>query len=188
MRFPARIHQSIVDHAIQQLRNGRPGEFGYGRRVALLLTIPMFEDPVARDVRRTANGDLYVVRTTWNRALDFASSSLKVDARAGLARLAPATLLLNTLPGPSLHSTRVHADTQAIDALLETVASSTIACRPQHADAPLDATIFELTFGEELTETRYRWSGSAPAGWEPLAQFATRLVRIIDEPAGVPVR
>ena len=59
----------------------------------------------------------------------------------------------------------------------KSVGSATIACRPQPEDAALDATIFELTFGEELTETRYRWSADAPAGWEPLGQFASRLVR-----------
>ena len=58
----------------------------------------------------------------------------------------------------------------------------------KHAEAPLDATIFELTFGEELNETRYRWHAQAPEGWAPLVSFATRLIRLVDEPAGVAAR
>jgi hypothetical protein len=188
MRFPAQLRRSAFESAIQQLRDGRPGESGYGRRVALLLTLPTFDDPVARDIRRSISGELYVIRTVWNRALDLATSRLTRELRIGVGRVPLAPPLPASLPGPSLRSVRVDADPNAIDALLENIASASVACRPQHAEPPLDATIFEVTFGEELHETRYRWSGSAPEGWAPLEQFASRLIRLVDEPAGVPVR
>jgi hypothetical protein len=62
------------------------------------------------------------------------------------------------------------------------VTSASVPCRPDQPEPPLDATIFELTFGEELSETRYRWHSGAPNGWEPLASFASRLIRLVDEP------
>jgi len=193
MRFPPHLRRSAFEQAIQRLRDGRPGESGYGRRVALVLTIPTFDDPVARDVRRAVSGELYVVRTVWNRALDMASQPLLQAAHAVLTRTATVErsvqferLSLPTFPGPSLRSTRVPVDPHALDELLEKVGSATVQCRLQHTDAPLDATIFEVTFGEELNETRFRWSGAAPPGLESLAQFTRGLIRLADEPAGVP--
>jgi hypothetical protein len=190
MRFTAQARRSAIESAIQQLRDGRLGEAGYGRRVALVLTIPTFHDPVARDVRRAATGELYVVRTVWNRALDLATARLTREARTGLGRnlLVGALPMPMTFPSLSIHSTRVPVDAQALDAIFESVTSATVTCRPQHAEPPLDATIFEVTFGGELDETRYRWSGATPAGWEPLAEFAQRLIQLVDEPAGVPTR
>jgi hypothetical protein len=180
MRFPAHSRRSPFERALQRLRDGRPGESGYGRRIALLLTIPVFDDPVARDIRRATSGELYVVRTVWQRALDMPS---RAHGRVG----APSFGLLGTsLPGrqPSLWSTRVSVDVEALDALLETVARAMLPCHPLRADAPLDATVFELTFGNDLHETRYRWSGDTPEGWAPLAAFTKRLVRLVDEPVG----
>jgi hypothetical protein len=185
MRFPSHFHRSAFDLAIQQLRDGRAGESGYGRRIALLLTIPTFDDPVARDVRRAATGELYVVRTVWQRMLDTASTRVVRDARVAAGSVGMFGLdIVNSRP-PSLRSVRVNVDAEALDALLETVSSATIACRPYHPEPPLDATVFELTFGEELHETRYRWSGAAPDGWAPLATCASRLIRLIDDPNAV---
>lgn len=188
MRFPPQFRRSAVDQAIQRLRDGRPGEYAYGHRVALILTIPTFDDPVARDIRRSTSGELYVVRTVWNRALDMASWPLLRSARAGIARVPSPEPALMAFPGPSLRSTQVRVDPQTLDALLETVVSTTLCCRPHHDESPLDATIFEVTFGEELHETRFRWSGAAPRGWEPLARFASELVRLVDEPSLVSAR
>jgi hypothetical protein len=187
MRFPVHFRRTAFDLAIQQLRDGRPGESGYGRRIALLLTIPTFDDPVARDIRRAATGELYVVRTVWNRALDLATSNITREIRlpgTGPRSLAPSVDIAN-LRSPSLRSMKVPVDPQALDALLESVASAIVPCRPEQPDPPLDATVFELTFGEELSETRYRWYAEAPAGWEPLASFASRLVRLVDEPSSI---
>jgi hypothetical protein len=189
MRFPAHLRRSAFDVAIQQLRDGRPGESGYGRRLALLLTIPTFDDPVARDIRRTSTGEIYVVRTVWNRALDLATASLSQEARIGTgARVATLGVELASFRSPSLQSTKVEVDLHAISALLESVGSATVTCCPHQAEAPLDATVYELTFGEELSETRYRWYGDSPTGWEPLASFASRFIRLVDEPAGVTAR
>jgi len=187
MRFPTPLRRSAFDLAIQQLRDGRVGESGYGKRIALLLTIPAFDDPIARDVRRAATGELYVVRTVWNRALDLATWRIGRETAPGLARL-PVGIELGSIRAPSLHSRRVTVDVDALDALLESVVSATICCRPQQADAPLDAMVYELTFGEELSETRYRWHGDTPEGWAPLAQFASRLIRLVEQPAGVSTR
>src|SRR4051812_29982331 len=85
MRFPPHFRRTAFDLAIQRLRDGRPGEAGYGRRLALLLTIPAFDDPVARDIRRSATGELYVVRTVWNRALDVATAGFGRDVRGWVA-------------------------------------------------------------------------------------------------------
>ena len=189
MRFPTHLRRSAFDVAIQQLRDGRPGEGSYGRRLALLLTIPTFDDPVARDIRRTSTGELYVVRTIWNRALDLASASLSREVRIGLGGrvLAPAVSFTSLHP-PSLHSTKVIVSPDAIDALFDSVTSATVTCCPHQPEPPLDATVFELTFGEEMNETRYRWFADAPAGWAPLGDFASRLIRLVDEPAGVAAR
>lgn len=188
MRFPAPPRRSAFDFAIQQLRDGRPGASGYGRRVALLLTIPTFDDPVARDIRRSATGELYVVRTVWNRALDQSTWRLERQVPPGLGRAPLAGLEFTTVRAPSLHSRQTRVDLDELDSILESVTSATICCRPQQADPPLDAMVFELTFGEELSETRYRWYGDSPSGWEPLAQFASRLIRLVDHPAAVAVR
>jgi hypothetical protein len=189
MRFPAHLRRSTFDVAIQQLRDGRPGENGYGRRLALLLTIPTFDDPVARDIRRTTTGELYVVRTVWNRALDLATASLSREVRIGVAGRGPTPgAELMSVRSPSLQSTKLVVDSDAISALLESVGSATVTCCPHQAEAPLDATVYELTFGEELSETRYRWFGDSPTGWEPLARFASRFIRLVDEPAGVAAR
>jgi hypothetical protein len=183
MRFPHHLRTSF-DHAIQQLRDGRPGESGYGRRIALLLTIPTYEDPVARDIRRSASGELYVVRTVWTRALDGAAAKLQRPARVAVGRftLMPA-IELTTLQKPSLRSQRINVDPVALDALLEGVLSATVCCRPRHPEPPLDATVYELTFGEELHETRYRWGGAAPPDWSALEEFASRLIKLVDQPA-----
>jgi hypothetical protein len=188
MRFPHHL-RTAFDHAIQQLRDGRPGESGYGRRIALVLTIPTYEDPVARDIRRSASGELYVVRTLWSRALDVAAAGPQRPARGAASRytLMPA-VELTTLQKPSLRSQRVNVDPVALDALLESVLSATVCCRPQHSEPPLDATVYELTFGEELHETRYRWSGVAPRDWFALEEFASRLIRLVDQPAAAGVR
>jgi hypothetical protein len=183
MRFPSHFHRSGFDLALQQLRDGRTGESGYGRRIALLRTIPTFDDPVARDVRRAATGELYVVRTVWQRMLDAASTRVQRDTRVVIGSAAMFGLDIATRRPPSLRSVRVDVDTDALDALLESVASATVACRPHQPEPPLDATVFELTFGEELHETRYRWSAEAPTGWAPLAAFASRLIRLVDDPA-----
>lgn len=180
MRFPTHFHRSAFDRAIQQLRDGRAGESGYGRRVALLLTIPTFDDPVARDVRRSASGDLYVVRTAWQRALDVATPRIFRDALIGSGDVFAADLA--TKRPPSLRSMRLEVDSNVIDAMLAALADATITCRPHQPEPPLDATITELTLGEELHETRYRWSDAAPPGWEPLATFASRLIRLVDDP------
>ena len=188
MRFPTPLRRSAFDLAIQQLRDGRPGEAGYGRRIALLMTIPAFEDPIARDVRRSATGELYVVRTVWNRALDLATWRIGREVPPGLGRVPLAGIELASVRAPSLQSRRVAVDPGALDSLLESLATATICCRPQQSEATLDAMVFELTFGEELSETRYRWHGETPAGWQPLAQFASRLIRLIDHPANATAR
>jgi hypothetical protein len=186
MRFPTHLHRSAFDHAIQQLRDGRAGESGYGRRVALLLTIPTFDDPVARDVRRSTDGELYVVRTVWQRALDTPNARVWRDALIGTGGVLAADVVLHR--PPSLRSTRIELDTEVVDTMLANLASATITCRPHQPDPPLDATVIELTLGEELHETRYRWSDAAPPGWEPLAQFTSRLMRLVDDPATVGTR
>lgn len=190
MRFPVQFRRSAFDLAIQQLRDGRPGESGYGRRVALLLTIPTFDDPVARDIRRSATGELYVVRTVWNRSLDLATANITREIRVS-SRGGPPVGTLDvgsSLRSPTLHSMKVVVDPQALDTLLESIASATVPCRPEQPEPPLDATIFELTFGEELCETRYRWHSGAPEGWAPLAGFASRLIRLVDEPLAAAAR
>ena len=184
MRFPAPLRRSAFDLAIQQLRDGRPGESGYGRRIALVLTLPAFDDPVARDVRRSVTGELYVVRTVWNRALDLATASFQREVRVGIAEgAAMASVQLTNLRSPSLTSTQIPVDQQSLDRLLESVASAVVPCRPNQPEPPLDATVFELTFGEELSETRYRWHGDGPAEWAPLAKFASGLIRLVEHPA-----
>lgn len=189
MRFPAHLRRSAFDHAIQQLRDGRPGEAGYGRRLALLLTIPTFDDPVARDIRRAASGEIYVVRTVWNRSLDLATASLSREIRIGSGpRALTAASAITSFRSPSLYSIKVVVDPHAIHALLESVGSATVACCPHQPEPPLDATVYELTFGEEMNETRYRWYAEAPAGWAALGQFASELLRLVDEPAGVVAR
>jgi hypothetical protein len=186
MRVPAPFRRSAFDLAIQQLRDGRPGESGYGRRIALLLTLPAFDDPVARDVRRSITGELYVVRTVWNRTLDLATSNIQRDVRIGAGGRGltmMAGLELSTLRAPSLTSTQPRVDQQALDRILESVATATVPCRPSQPEPPLDATVFELTFGEELSETRYRWYGDGPPEWTPLATFASGLIRLVEHPA-----
>jgi hypothetical protein len=184
MRFPAPLRRSASDHAIQQLRDGRPGESGYGRRIALLLTLPTFEDPVARDIRRSITGELYAVRTVWNRALDFATTTFNRDVRLDApGRPVSIGVDLSSIRSPSLTSKQVPVDQEAIDRLLETVAAATVPCRSSQSEPPLDATVYELTFGEELNETRYRWHGDGPAEWAPLTTFASALVRLVDHHA-----
>lgn len=180
MRFPFRPSPSLVELALQQLRDGRPSESAYGHRVALLLTIPAFDDPVARDVRRATSGELYVVRTVWQRALDVPPRSRLAGTDLAFGRLA------TSLPPqrPSLWSMTVHVDADLLTPLLEAVRATTVPCAPDRGRQPLDATVFELSFGDAVHETRYRWSGEPPAGWHPLADFATRLVRLVDDPVG----
>ena len=189
MRFPLHPRRTALDAAIDQLRDGRPGEAGYGRRVALLLTIPTFEDPVARDIRRAVTGELYVVRSVWNRALDLATASFTREIRVGIDGRSPSPGIdVARFRNPSIRSSKVSVDADAVDSLLESVASATVRCRCLQPEPPLDATIFELTFGEELNETRYRWHGDAPEGWEPLGNFASRLIRLVDEQVGAAAR
>ena len=186
MRFPAHLRRSAFDVAIQQLRDGRPGENGYGRRLALLLTIPTFDDPVARDIRRSSAGELYVIRTIWNRALDLATASLSREITIGSGtRATTVGTEITSVRAPSLQSARVDVDPLKISAVLDSVESATVTCCPHQPEAPLDATVYELTFGEELNETRYRWFGNAPDGWEALGSFASRILRLVDEPANI---
>ena len=186
MRFPFHLHRSAFDHAIQQLRDGRAGESAYGHRVALLLTIPTYDDPVARDVRRSANGDLYVVRTVWQRALDIPTPRMWRDALVGSGGAFGIDLATNR--PPSLRSVRVDVETEIVEAMIANLASATLTCRPHQPEPPLDATITELTLGEELHETRYRWSDAAPQGWEPLEAFTSGLIRLVDDPARIAAR
>ena len=186
MRFPRDFQRTAFDRAIDQLRDGRPGESGYGRRVALVLTIPTFDDPVARDVRQMASGEFYVVRTVWRRAFDTASPS------SGTRSVRPSALSFSPLNpdpfgarAPSLVSSRLPVDTSALASLLTTIGCSSIACHPQHADASVESMVYEVTFGSGLTETRYRWAAEAPPGWEPLGNFAVGLIRLVDHPAGM---
>lgn len=184
MHLPFQLRQSAFDHAIQQLRDGRAGESGYGRRIALVLTIPTYDDPVARDIRRSASGELYVVRTIWQRAIDLASARPSRPVIVG-GRMVAVGVDLETNRAPSLVSSRVHVDAAALEALLESVSSSTVTCHVRQPDPPLDATIYEVTFGDELNETRYRWTDQPPEGWSALGAFTQRLLRLIDEPTGV---
>jgi hypothetical protein len=174
--------QPEFDHAIRLLREGRVNESAYGRRVALLLTIPTFDDPIARDIRRAATGEPYVVRTVWKRALDLATRGRARDATSLLRPLE----ISGGLPAlkPTLVSTQLPVDVRALDALLETAMTTTVPCCVRQSEPPLDATIFELTFGDELTETRYRWAADPPDGWSALSTFTLRLLRLIDDPAG----
>ena len=182
MHLPLPVRHPAFDHAIELLREGRVGESGYGRRVALLLTIPTFEDPVARDIRRAATGELYVVRTVWQRAADVPFTRPGRSVRVG-GRAVGVGLQLMSNRQPTLVSARVAVDVDALDSLLATLASTTVTCHAQQSEPPLDATIFELTLGHELTEMRYRWTGDAPTGWEPLGLFASLLMRLVDSPA-----
>src|SRR5688572_26853466 len=143
--FHAR-HQAFAA-ALQQLRDGRVGESAYGRRIALLLTIPTFDDPVARDIRRAATGELYVIRTVWRRALDLASARRPLPLPGPVRALGLAAIDL-TVRRPTLVATRVDVDVDALDALLASLATTTLPCRMRQPDPPLDATIFELTFGD----------------------------------------
>ena len=183
MHLPFHIRNRAFDEAIQQLRDGRVGESGYGRRIALLLTIPMFDDPVARVIRRSATGELYVVRTVWQRALDASSSTPASRVVTFGPRPVGAALELLATRRPSLGSTRVDIDPDALDSLLESVASVTVACHVHQPEPPLDATVYEVTFGDELNETRFRWASRAPEPWSALEEFASRLVHLVDEPA-----
>ena len=183
MQLPFRVRNRAFDEAIQQLRDGRPGESGYGRRVALILTIPTFDDPVARDIRRSASGELYVVRTVWLRAVDASSSTPASRVATFGPRPITATLELLATRRPSLVSTRVDVDPDALDSLLESVAAATIAWHVHQPEPPLDATVYEVTFGDELNETRCRWAGRPPERWGALGAFASRLIRLVDEPA-----
>lgn len=185
MRFPRDFHRTAFDRAIGQLRDGRPGESGYGRRVALVLTIPTFDDPVARDVRETANGEYYVVHTVWRRAVDAPAASRAKPAPPSWRSFSP----LDPDPfgnrAPSLISSRLPVDTDALASLLTTIGCSSIACHPQHTEASVDSVVYEVTFGSGLTETRYRWAAEAPPGWEPLGNFAVGLIRLVDHPAAM---
>lgn len=181
MRFPAGLSRAPFETAIQKLRDGRPGESGYGHRVAILLTIPAFDDPVARDVRRAASGELYVVRTVWQRSLD-------APSRRQLAGVDPSLWLLRDSIAerrPSLWSTTVHVDQGVLTALLDAVRSATLPCHPNRASSGTpDAATYELSFSADVNETRYRWRGDPPSGWQPLATFATRLAQLVDDPVG----
>ena len=183
MKLPIHVRNRAFDEAIQQLRNGRVGESGYGRRIALVLTVPTFDDPVARDIRRSATGELYVVRTVWLRAADASSSTPASRVAPFGPRPITAALELLAMRRPSLVSTRVDIDPDALDSLLESVASATIACHVHQPEPPLDATVYEVTFGDELNETRYRWAGRPAEGWAALGAFASRLIRLVDAPA-----
>jgi len=185
MHRPVHVRHPAFDHAIELLREGRTGESGYGRRVALLLTIPTFDDPVARDIRRSVTGALYVVRTVWQRALDtsFARPAARALQLGNRSLNVALELMSNRLP--TLVSSKVDVDVEALDSLLATLASTTVACHVEQPEPPLDATIFELTLGSDLTEHRYRWTADAPAGWEPLGLFSSLLIRLVDVPAGV---
>jgi hypothetical protein len=99
------------------------------------------------------------------------------------ARLVPAGLDILSLRQPTLVSTRIDVDSDALESMLASTASATVTCHAHQPEPPLDATIFELTFGDELNETRYRWAGQAPVGWAPLATFASRLMDLVDAPA-----
>jgi hypothetical protein len=95
---------------------------------------------------------------------------------------------LTSIRSPSLQSAKVEVDPLKISAVLDSVEAATVTCCPHQPEAPLDATVYELTFGEELNETRYRWFGDAPAGWEALGSFVSRFLRLMDEPADVAAR
>jgi len=181
MRFPAGPSRAPFETALQKLRDGRPGESGYGHRVAILLTIPAFDDPVARDVRRAASGEFYVVRTVWQRTLD-------VPSRRQLPSVDPSLWVLRGAISerrPSLWSTTVHVDQVALRTLLDAIGHATLPCHPDRgSSATPDATTYELSFTADINETRYRWRGDAPAGWQPLATFATRLAQLVDNPVG----
>ena len=184
MQFPFHIRNRAFDQAIQLLRDGRTGESGYGRRIGLVLTIPTFDDPVARDIRRSASGELYVVRTVWQRTFDASAATTPASRVAAFGpRPVPAVLELLATRRPSLVSRRVDIDPDALGSLLESVASATIACHVHQPEPPLDATVYEVTFGDELNETRYRWAGRPPEPWAPLGAFVSRLIRLVDEPA-----
>jgi hypothetical protein len=187
MHLPFHVRHPAFDHAIQRLRDGRVGESAYGRRIALLLTIPAFHDPVARDIRRSVTGELYVVRTAWQRALDMPTIKPARSVHVGPRSVSVGLDLLATR-APTLVSARIPADADELDALLASVSSATVPCQVQQLEPPLDATIFELTFGDELNETRYRWTSDPPEAWAPLATFASRLMRLVDEPAHVDAR
>ena len=186
MRLPPfSVRHQAFAHALQQLRDGRVGESAYGRRIALLLTIPAFEDPVARDIRRAATGELYVVRTVWRRALDLANARRPLPMPESVRALGLAAVNLQ-IGRPSFVSVSVTVDSDTLESVLESLATTTVTFHGAQPEPPLDATVFELTFGDELTETRYRWAANPPAGWAPLATFTSTLLRLIDEPAGVP--
>jgi hypothetical protein len=187
MHRPLHVRHQSFDHAIELLREGRTGESGYGRRVALLLTIPTFDDPVARDIRRSVTGGLYVVRTVWQRALDTSFARPTRSFQLGNRSLNVGLELMSNRR-PTLVSSKVDVDVDALDSLLATLASTTVACHVEQPDPSLDATIFELTLGCELTETRYRWTADAPAGWEPLGLFSSLLMRLVDTPAAAGTR
>jgi hypothetical protein len=145
-----------------------------------LLTIPIVEEPVARDIRRATSGDLYVVRTVWQRALD-------MPQWKGVGRFDPsfrAVTIPSTQPQPSLWSTNVRVDSGTVMALLDAVRRATLPCHPDRDPRPLDATVYELSFGDDVEQTRYRWSGEPPEGWHPLAHFASRLIELVDDPVG----
>jgi hypothetical protein len=183
MQFPIRARQSAFDRAIQRLRDGRTGESGYGRRVALVLTIPMYEDPTALDIRRSATtGELYVVRTVWRRALD--TTSVRETRETFMnARMLAVGLDIAMTHQPSLVSSSVPVDPTRLEALLESVAAATITCHVSQPRPPIAATIFELTFGDELTETRFRWAAEPPEGWSALGVFVRQLMHLVDAPA-----
>ena len=188
MQFPVRVRHSAFDRAIQRLRDGRTGESGYGRRVALVLTIPTYEDPAALDIRRSATTDeLYVVRTVWRRALD--TTSVRETRETFMnARLLAVGLDITTAHQPSLISSSVPVDAKRLEALLESVAAATITCHVRQPEPPVAATVFELTLGDELTETRYRWVGDPPDGWAALGAFVRQLMHLVDAPANAAAR
>src|SRR5690349_15256557 len=148
MHFPFQPRNAAFDRAIQSLRDGRVGESGYGRRVALLLTIPTYEDPAALDVRRSATtGELYVVRTVWRRALDTPAVRETRETFVN-ARILAVDLDIATTRRPTLVSSRVPVAADHLEALLDGVAAATVACHVRQPKAPITATIYELTFGD----------------------------------------
>ena len=185
MRFPAHPGARVRGRD-PTARDGRPGRKRRRPAPRPLPHHPHLRRPVARDIRQH-DSELYVVRV-WNPA-GLATASLSREITIGTVSGATTVGVdLTSARSPSLQSAKVDVDSLKISAVLDSVESATVTCCPHQPEAPLDATVYELTFGEELNETRYRWFGDAPAGWEALGSFVSRFLRLVDEPADIAAR
>jgi len=157
--------QTLLTGAHDALRAASPG------CIVHCAVLPSFADGESWEViatPRSAPGRVTARHRQWSYEVDAAKVRTPVERLRHPAILAP-----------TIHTREFELDPGELNALMANLDAAWVTPRQPSSSLNLDGTAYDLTFGWGATESRFRWCGRVPAGWQPLQDFVGALFEVL---------